>query len=265
MRPFLAILLVSLGAGACNVQVGDNGVSFDVSGSRASDEWTRTYTLPEGGRLEIVNINGGMEISASTGREVRVRAEREVRGGSEDEARKLLEALVMQEDVAPDSVRIQAQVDEDRGPRRVNISYDIEIPPGLVISLKTENGRIRFENVNGQLSAVTTNGGIFAERLSGSLTAEVVNGGIELNIESLTGDMNLSSVNGGIELVLPVDVKASLDATTVNGGVNVEDVFRMAVTENSRRRVAGTFNGGGVKISATTVNGGVRIGARDAS
>ena len=260
MRLFLPVVLVSVLAGGCNVQVGENGVSFDVGG-RARDEWTRTYTLPEGGRFEIVNVNGEIEASASAGREVEVRARREARAGTEDEARTLLDSLQMREDVTPTSVRIEAQSrsTEERGRRRFSVTYDLRIPAGLVVSLKTENGGIRLENIDGRITVTSANGGIEGEGLRGSLAAEVVNGGIELGIDAVTGDIALSSVNGGIELALPPDVKASIDATCLNGGIDVDEEFGMAVTENSRRRVSGTLNGGGPTISATTVNGGVRI------
>jgi hypothetical protein len=266
MRGFLPVFLVSLLAGGCNVQVGDNGVSFDV-GSRARDEWTRTYTLPEGGRLEIVNVNGEIQASAAEGREVQVRAEREARGGSEDEARALLASLDMREQVAPDSVRIEAvsPSPEGGGRRSFSVSYEVRIPAGLSVTLRTENGRIRLENISGQIQAVTSNGGIDGEGLSGSLSAEVVNGGIEVELASVTGDVTLSSVNGGIEIELPADVRASLEATCVNGGINIDDRLGMTVTETTRRSVTGSLNGGGVKISANTVNGGVRITPRQAS
>jgi hypothetical protein len=264
MRLFLSVALVSALSAGCNVQVGENGLSFDVGNGRARDEWTRTYTLPEGGRLEIVNANGQIEASAAEGREVLVRAVREARAGSDEDAAVLLEAIEMREAVAADAVRIEAIADTS-GRRRLNVSYDLRIPAGLAVTLTTENGGIRLENISGQITAESTNGAIRGEGLAGSLSAAVVNGGIEIDISAVAGDVSLSSVNGGIEIALPTDVRASLEATCVNGGISVDDDFDMAVAENSRRRVAGTINGGGVTITAGTVNGGVRIRARPPS
>ena len=267
MRPFLAVVLVSLAAGGCDVRVGDNGVSFDVTGNgRARDEWTRTYTLPEGARLEIVNINGRIEAFAAEGRDVQVRAQREARGGSDDEARMLLEKLQMREEVSPTSVRIEADDDETRtGRRNFNIAYEVRIPAGLVVSLKTQNGGIRLENISGQIAVVSANGGLNARAIAGTIDAEVVNGGVEIDLASVTGDINVTSVNGGVELDLPAGLKATLEATCVNGGITVDDRLGPQLSENSRRRVAGTLNGGGTRITTTTVNGGVRIRARGSS
>jgi hypothetical protein len=60
-----------------------------------------------------------------------------------------------------------------------------------------------------------------------------------------------------------VDVKADLDASCVNGGISIDDQFKMSATgEESRRRIAGSLNGGGPRVSVETVNGGIRIRAR---
>ena len=77
--PRLMLVVCLLGTGvACDVKVGKDGLSLDVASGKAADEWTRTYTLPKGGRLEIINVNGVIEVFPATGSQVEVVAKREV-------------------------------------------------------------------------------------------------------------------------------------------------------------------------------------------
>ena len=185
----------------------------------------------------------------------------------------MLQALKMNEEVAPDRVRIEAQLPGDDpdareseqgrilSRNRVTISYRIKVPAGLRLTLSTGNGGVKVEDVTGQIDASTTNGGIDAIDVSGSVKATAVNGGIRVEMRSMTGDVEVAVTNGGIRVELPVGAKATLDATCVNGGISVDDSLGLQTSETSRRRVTGTLNGGGPKLLASTVNGGIRIDA----
>src|SRR2546428_51073 len=70
----LALFLGIAGA-ACDVSVGDGGLSVSVASGKATDEWRRTYTIAPGGRLEIENDNGVVEASPADGTDDEVRAE----------------------------------------------------------------------------------------------------------------------------------------------------------------------------------------------
>jgi hypothetical protein len=263
-RSSLALLLLVFLAGGCNIEVGDNGVSLDVARGRATDEWSRTYSLATGGSLEIVNLNGRIEATAAEGRELVVDVSREARARSEEDAQALLMSVEMREEVSANRVRIEARVDvTGSGRRGLMAKYRLRIPAGLTVSLQTENGSIRVENVSGRITATATNGPIDGRNIAGSMSAEVVNGGVEIEMASVTDDISLSSINGPINLQLPTGTKASIDATCVNGAINVDDALSMQTTENSRRKVTGTLNGGGPRIVTSTVNGGIRIRARE--
>jgi DUF4097 and DUF4098 domain-containing protein YvlB len=150
----------------------------------------------------------------------------------------------------------------------VTVEYLVRVPPGLAMSFQTRNGGIRLRNVSGVIEATTTNGGIRGDRLSGSLNASAVNGGIRVEMAAVTGDVQLSLTNGGIRLQLPRDTRASVDARCVNGGISVDDDFDLQTNERAReherfrpdrRRFAGAINGGGTRVTASTVNGGIYI------
>jgi hypothetical protein len=257
----VAILAGVLTAG-CDVQVGDNGVSFGIAQGKATDEWVRSYTLQPGGHLDISNINGPITVEASTDGKVEVRAVREARGSSDDAARQLLADVRMTEDVAPDHVRVAVQrVGQSSSGfgRSISARFTVRVPPDLVVSVRTENGAVQLTGVHGTLTAATTNGGVTGRELSGGVTATTVNGGVLLSMHEVRKDITARTVNGGVRIELPPDVNAELSASVVNGGVNVDDALKLAGRQQDRRHVSGTLNNGGPRISADTTNGGVRI------
>ncbi len=169
----------------------------------------------------------------------------------------------MLEEVSADRVKIEAggaALQASSGRRaRVSVVYELRIPPGLVVSLQTQNGGIALENVAGQIAARTVNGGIVGHGVTGALRATTVNGGVQVAMTSVTGDVSLASVNGGVRLTVPPGVRAQVEATAVNGGVTVDEALRLDATDNRRLHVAGTLNGGGPRITLQTTNGGVRL------
>ena len=260
------VMATAFGAG-CDVHVGENGVSLDVAGGKASDEWTRTYTLAKDGSVEVVNVNGPIVVEAATGPQVEIRATRVARAKSDEDAQALLKTIEIKEDVAPGriAVRTVTAAGMTFGRRSVTVEYRLRVPPGLRVSVKTENGGIGLHDVNGTVAATTTNGGVRGTNVSGAVSAHIVNGGIVMDLARVDGPIELESVNGGIRLDVPPDVNGELEAHAVNGGVSTDDGLTVEASERSRSRITGRFNRGGPRITLSTVNGGVRLRARDGS
>lgn len=268
-RSIAAVLFtgtLALAGAACDVHVGDNGVSLDVGGNKATSEWTRRYTVNKGASLEILNTNGAIEVEPSTGADIEVTATITARAGSEEEAEGLIKKVVIKEEAASATqVRLRTTLAEGSGTlfgrRSANVEYKVKVPSGLTITAKTENGGVTLSDVSGTLTAATTNGGVRGKNLSGQVSMHTINGGVVLSLTHVTGPIATDVVNGGIRIDLSTDTKATLDAHAVNGGVSVDDGFKVTAIEQSRTRVSGSLNGGGFPVSASTVNGGVRIEA----
>jgi hypothetical protein len=268
-RPiYLPALLVAVLGSGCDVRVGDNGVSLDVAGGKATDEWTRTYTVASGGSVDVVNVNGPIVVEAAKGRQVEIRATRVARARSDEEARAILKNAEIQEEVAPGRVALRTIASTAAttfGGRSLNVEYRVRVPAGLRVSLKTENGGIGLYDVNGVVAATITNGGVRGTNVSGAVSAHVVNGGIVMDIARIEGPIELDSVNGGIRVDIPADLNADVEASAVNGGVAADDGLRLQTSQRTRTKIIGKLNGGGPRLSVTTVNGGVRLRTRDGS
>jgi hypothetical protein len=271
LRCLCLSLSVVLAAAACDVQVGEKGVSVGVSGGKATDRWERTYSVEPTGRLEIINANGAIRVSTAEDSRLFVQIDRESHASSDEAARANLETLDIVEEAGGGQVRIVTRRDQSgEGARRrraqVAANYTVRMPRGLTASFKTENGSVTLENLQGRISAATTNGAINGTSLSGSVSATTVNGGIQLGLTSVTEAMDLTVVNGGIRLELGSGVKADVVASAVNGAVSVDDQLKLSADGDAGPRafpfvthVTGRLNGGGPKISAQSTNGGVRI------
>jgi hypothetical protein len=261
---YAAIVAIGILGAGCDISVGDGGFSLDVASGKATDEWTRAYTVSSGGELVIININGTVNASASDGKVVEVRAERIAKASTDEAAQELLKRIELHEEVSPSRVRVETRVPRQRfGRQSHEVRYHVRVPAGLKVTFETTNGGVRMENLDGQITASTTNGGVTGRGISGSVNASTTNGGVQIEMAEVTGDVELETTNGGIRLELPSDARATVEARCTNGGISV-DGLNLDAVQKSRRRFSGTLNGGGHKISAETTNGGIRIRGRGA-
>ena len=271
-RLLFAVLALAVTLPGCDIKVDGDNVSVGVTRGRASDEWVRSYTLPKGGRFEVANENGEIIVQGTEGTEVKVTAHREVTTGSDEDAKKRLENLKMREDVSADRVFIEAVTaggTKDIGfTRGVNVRYDIEVPDGLTVTVKTMNGTVRLDNVNGKITAATTNGNVTGNAITGAVQGSSVNGSVAMNLDDVTGDVQLTTVNGAVRMEMPPAADAELQATTVNGGVSVDDRLAFADVQNNRSNFGpptsfrGRLNKGGSRVTLQTTNGPVRVSVR---
>jgi hypothetical protein len=261
---FSAVFVLAVAGARCDVSVGEHGFSMDVATGKARDEWTRTYTIAAGGRLEIANVNGVINASPGSGSQVEVRAERIAKASTDEAAQELLKKIEIVEETAADKVRLETKVPKMSWSRSGHeVRYHVKVPKGLIVNFATVNGGVRLENLDNQIVASTTNGGVRGSGLRGPVKASTTNGGVVIEMASVTADIELETTNGGIRLQLPTNAKATLDARCTNGGISVDDFTLDG--EQTRRRVSGNINGGGPRISVETTNGGIRISGKSGS
>lgn len=231
-----------------------------------TETWSRSYPLADGGRLEIVNINGRIHVTGGTGTTVEVSAEKIAKGATADAAREVLRQLEIAETASPDRVRLETRMPRSgsmftRGGAEVR--YTIRVPEGAHLKLETVNGGVEVRNVKGRTEASTTNGGIVARGLAGPVDASTTNGGVEVEVDEVAPDgIRMECTNGGLRLRLPKDARADVSARVTNGGINVTDLPLEVLGEQSRRRLDGRLNGGGAQIRIEGTNGGIRISGK---
>ena len=263
------VLAVGLSVSACDVQTSADGhFSFDIAQGKATDTWSRTYTVPAGGRFELINVNGRITAETTDGKDVVVEGKRSAKARSDEAAKEMLGKLEIREEVGGSTVRVESRPPRMSGFGGHEIEWIVKVPKGLTVDLRTVNGGVRMNGLSGEIHAKTTNGGIKGTNLViDNLEASVVNGGVEIELGSpldATDMVELTTVNGGVTFALPSESKAAITARAVNGGVRASDDLKIeredeSSERESRRRLTGTMNGGGARVNVSTTNGGVRL------
>ncbi len=227
-------------------------------------EWRRTYELAAGGRVEISNVNGKINVVPSQGQKVEVVAVKIARGATAEAAKQSLERAEIREESSRELVRVSTQIPRGGWLNGGNtqVEYTVKVPAAAEVKLTTINGRVDVEGLSGRITAETTNGGVVARDVSGPIDASTTNGGVDVELSRVPdGGARLGCTNGGIKLRLPADAKATLSASVTNGGIDA-DGLRIESTQSSRRRLEGRLNGGGPSIRLEGTNGGITISAR---
>ncbi len=233
-----AILTLS----GCDVMVGMGGFGGKEV---AKNEWTKTFTLPAGGQLEIVNVSGAIRTEASDGAVVDVVANRSARATTLEAAKDLLQRIEIREDTSAGGVRLEVRPPTGLSGGHTSVEFIVKLPRAAAVRLVNVNGRITVTGARG------------------SVKAEVTNGSISADLDAVSADgIRLATTNGAVHLTLPAGAKADLRARCVNGGISVSNLTLEHGAEQSRRRVDGKLNGGGPLIDLGTTNGGIKVTGR---
>jgi hypothetical protein len=226
-----------------------------------TEEFHQTYPLAAGGRIELDNINGAVHISGWDRNEVKVDAVKYA-GTKErlDEAKIDVEA-------GSDFVSIRTKYPNHDHTFNggwndpAGVEYTLMVPRGANLDeIKLINGSLDIHGVSAEVRASCINGRMLAEGLQGRVKLSAINGRMEARFERLSiSPVELSSVNGTLELILPSDVKAELEASTVSGGIN--DDFGLHVRHHRfvGHNLRGELGGGGTQIRLSNVNGRIEI------
>jgi hypothetical protein len=239
-----------------------------------TEDFEEVYDFDPGGDVMVRAINGGIEVSSWNQDKVEVVAEVKVRAGSREEAEDLLEEVEIVIDHDSDRIRIEADYPKRFGGggffswafgsnTGVWVRYWIKVPEMTNIDLKTVNGGIGVENVEGRAELETTNGGIEAFEMKGTVRVETTNGSVRVKVDSFSNsdEITIRTINGSVRLALPSNVSADLEASTVNGSIRTD--FPLTVQGRfNKRHLDGRIKEGGGRIKLGTVNGSVTISER---
>jgi hypothetical protein len=230
-----------------------------------SVEWRKTYELAPGGRVEIRNVNGRIDVRPSDGRTVEIVAVKTARGRSADQARETASRIQISEDISPSAIRVETKLPRSSGFFNMNsgeVRYTVRVPAASEATFVTVNGGLEITGLTGPVRAETTNGGIVGRDMGGAVDAETTNGGIEIDLARVAeGGVKLECTNGGISLRLPEDSKATVSANITNGGIDTGGL-QFETTETSRHRLEARLNGGGPSIRLSGTNGGIHLKRR---
>lgn len=160
-----------------------------------------------------------------------------------------------------------------------SVHVEVAVPRKTNLQVKTGDGSITVDGVDGDLALHSGDGRIEALDLAGRLTAETGDGRIRVrgrfdSLQLHTGDgsmeaevlpgsamssqWRLSTGDGAVRLRVPGDFAAILEATTGDGHIHND----LPVTVSGRlssNRIRGVLNGGSQLLTVKTGDGSIRL------
>lgn len=155
------------------------------------------------------------------------------------------------------SMPAHARVEASTGDGRVAVR---DIIGDLLV--RTGDGAIRLEHVNGGVDATSGDGSIDIDGVLTTLKLRSGDGRLRVRTtgSSATGDWEVSTGDGSVVVEVPEGFAANLDALTGDGRVRVDGLeFSGQLDRDDRTRARGTLGAGGGRISIRSGDGGITV------
>jgi DUF4097 and DUF4098 domain-containing protein YvlB len=223
-----------------------------------------THAVDPGASFSLDNINGRVTIDTWDRAEIKIVALKKA-DDQED-----LDAMDVKIQASPTHVSVWTKYNKkedasfwNRWNSSGEVSYTVTVPVGTVLEeVKTVNGAVRVNGVEGSVHVSSVNGSVEAEGLRSDASISTVNGHLKAVFASINQNqrIKLNSVNGRSEIVVPANASFEIKARTVHGGISNDfglDNGRSKWGVGSRMR--GQLGEGGADVDISTVNGGIRV------
>jgi DUF4097 and DUF4098 domain-containing protein YvlB len=152
------------------------------------------------------------------------------------------------------------------------------------VNLQTVNGSVEVTSPANRVHAESVNGSVTVRDASGEVNASTVNGRLVVvggtfqraRLETVSGSLRFEgdlakkatldaeTVSGGVEVVLPAGVSADFSVSTFSG--DIENELGPAAQKTSRytteKSLSFTTGAGGAKVSVQTLSGAIRLRKR---
>ena len=252
------------------IVTGFSGCIEEEPGPEVREYFEDEYRLSNDTVLNIITVNGAIYVATWDNENISLNATKRSRYGQDD----LDKAEIS---VKEDNNEITIEIKHDLPIRSRAVDLDIKIPNNVNLKsatstngpieitdtkgdsvLKTTNGHILAEGIDGYIKASTTNGGINVKDTTGVDDLISTNGGISAEISDIRENIDILTTNGGITVYINPTINASIEIKTVNGDISGNTSF-ITITESTFNSLKGTIGAGGDKIDIETTNGGINI------
>ena len=174
--------------------------SDDRSAAGATSKLDTTVTISKDGTVDLHLISGEMIVNAGSGNQVRIHAWSE-RG-------------ILQFSSSPS--RVSLDVRSNRG-RSGDTHYEVTVPVGIRLELKSVSGQITAHGVKGELDVGAVSGDVDVSDGTGHSEIESVSG--DIKADRFSGETRVNAVSGDLSLH---DITGALEVETVSGEMTLE-------------------------------------------
>lgn len=231
------------------------------------------HSVKNARKIEISNLTGSVKIVGTSGSDLVIKATDVPEIPERAKGLKPLSAA------GPDNTQIGLTISETdniisvKGATRQSSEsgYTFMVPNTVPVSLDYTSPFVEddvlAEDFGGELEISSLNAGVKCLNVTGPLILDVINGEIDIVFSSVNQNspMSIKSINDDIDITFPNASKATFDLSTLQGDVYTDlDI----VTEKKKdqgemnfigggSQVNGALNGGGVKITVSSINGNI--------
>lgn len=211
---------------------------------------TQTFELGDGAVFTLKNTQGDIRVEGWD--EDRVELKVTKRGGSAEDRQAARVRLTQ-----TDELLALSSADN----RQVKVFYEVKLPRSLErVELSSRSGDVRVAQFGGSLAVSLQNGDIELDDVRGPVEAKLVNGDIEVAYRDAEreGPHEFTNVNGDVTVRLVEGMDADLNATIVNGSIDVDSRLGFQPQRRGPGWHVGTRLGdGGPPLTVKNVNGSI--------
>jgi DUF4097 and DUF4098 domain-containing protein YvlB len=239
-------------------------VALLVTGSlfaSVTEEETFSFTLDDGGRFSISNVNGSITITGVSGNGVEIIAIKKASN------QKDLDAIEIEISHSASEIEIETELGGSGSWYSLNnnsgqVKYEVIVPDGTNLdSVETVNGDVTISGVFGNVAAESVNGDLDISDLAGDVDLSTVNGSVNAAFAQCEGEQSIKTetVNGRVTITLPESSDVHITADTLNGGINGRDFGLKTDKGFVGSDLNGKIGSGQARLNIDTVNGSIKI------
>jgi hypothetical protein len=222
--------------------------------------WVKCFALPPGGSVSVENVDGDIQVEGWDHAEVEATVA--MRSSS---ARDRLDDIRVAVEAKPGSLSFHTLYPGDLE-KPVRVDYRLRVPRQVRLAeLSTLQGAIVVREVEGSMKARSLHGDIKGLNVTGSVEARALTGNILVALRSLPdpqAHVKLETINGNLDLLVPAQVNADLELTTVAGRILGNFPTQVSSVPGDSTRHA-RLGEGGAHFELRTVRGNIVVGERD--
>jgi DUF4097 and DUF4098 domain-containing protein YvlB len=189
-------------------------------GPEYTETFSKTVRLGNSGRFELSNISGDVTITGGGGQEVRIQATKRVHERSQSDADQVLRALAIEVVEGSGFVQVRSEGVPSRRNAGASIDYNVAVPNGAAVSLRTLSGNVRVSNIKGELRVESTSGDIAISSATRLRQLKAISGNVDLT--DIEGDDIVTNVWSGDVGVRNLKAR-SLDMEGISGDLRLVD------------------------------------------
>ena len=192
----------------------------DRGGREATETFSATVRLGEGGTFDLQNTTGDLVVTGSGGSQVRIEAVRRARAASEADARALLQATRVNVIERAGNVEVRTTYPGRRRGGSASVDYTVSVPREANVVLRTVSGEVRVTNVRGDLRADSVSGDIRLSSVQRVRRLNTMSGTLEIT-DAEGAEIEGSTVSGDV-IGRRLRVR-TIELTSVSGDLRLSD------------------------------------------